>query len=555
MTAPCRDMSSDGRHRTPLRARAMASSVSVAGAGWVLYGRVSSEEQVKGTSLANQKEIGLSWLVSQGHPVRRIILDEAASGKDLDRPGMRQLLAEIESGQVLGVVVSKLDRLSRNLKDTLHLMDEFDRLQVKFACVRDPIDTSCASGRVFFQIRSAFAEFERGTISERQTSSIAHRRSKGLFTGGIVPLGLRSIGPKGGRTLEVDPVMGPIIALCWTKVLEGASLRDLVAYLKAAGATTRWKVDWSISTVSGLLHRGYARGTLVDEETYDRVLRKLAERWSPTRAKKGGLAPEEHSPPNGATERLWPLQGVCRCAACGASLVGTHGNGKGGRYYYLTCNGRQRRGTSTCNAKPLSAGRWETGVFSVIAWLASQEGLLAETLARYACERQSGVEPARERQRALIPERNRLVEERDRLIDVAKSGAVVARAVAPAIGDIQAKLDVVETSLADVGAAIAEAALGDRGVEVLLPDLRAGLASLHRASEADRNHILRELIPRIEIAHGMPMTLHLRLPGPIHEGIKKNVPPNLSSEGRTFWCAGGDSNPDESYLASTSSKI
>lgn len=510
--------------------------------GWIVYGRVSSEEQLEGTSLDNQKEICLSWLVSQGHQVRRVIMDEAASGKDLNRPGMRQLMADIESGRVQGVVISKLDRLSRDLKDTLHLIDLFDRLHVKFCCVRDPIDTSSACGRAFFQIRSTFAEFERGTISERQLQSIKYRRSKGLFTGGIVPLGMRATGPKGGRILEVDPVTGPIVAACWTKLLEGESLRDLAAYLTRANIPTRWKVDWSISTLSGLFHRKYPRGTLVDAETYDRAVRLLATKWSPTRAKKGVLAPEEMSPPNGVTEREWPLQSIARCGFCGAALVGTHGNGRGGRYYYLTCNGRQRCTTSICTAKPLSAPRWEAGVLRAVTWLADQEELLAETLARYARERQSGVEPAMVRQRAITPERDRLQDERDRLIDVAKSGAVVARAVAPALGEIQTKLDAIETVLADLRAQIADASLGDRGVEALLPELRLGLASLNRVPEANRNLVLRELATRIDLGQGLPMTLHLRLPGTSNDPIKKIVPPNQGSEGRTQWCPGKDSN-------------
>ena len=141
----------------------------------------------------------------------------------------------------------------------------------------------------------------------------------------------------------------------------------------------------------------------------------------------------------------------------------------------------------------------------------------------------------------------------DRLIDVAKSGAVVARAVAPALGEIQTKLDAIETVLADLRAQIADASLGDRGVEALLPDLRVGLASLHRVPEANRNLVLRELATRIDLGQGLPMTLHLLLPGMSNDPIKKNVPSNRGSEGRTQWCAGGDSNPDEIYLASTSS--
>ena len=98
------------------------------------------------------------------------------------------------------------------------------------------------------------------------------------------------------------------------------------------------------------------------------------------------------------------------------------------------------------------------------------------------------------------------------------------------------KLDAVETVLADLQAQIADAFLGDRGVEALLPDPRAGLAALHLVPEANRNLVLRELATRIDLGQGLPMTLHLRLAGTSND-LKKIAPPNRSSGGRTQWCA------------------
>ena len=509
----------------------------------MLYGRLSVEEKKTGTSLENQKTIMLAWMAAQGHVVHRTLLDNGCSAKDLDRPGMRQLLAEVESGLVRGVVVTKLDRISRCLKDMLWLIEFFERHQVAFVCVRDPIDTTTAAGKIFFQIRAAFAEFERSIISERQKSSQDLRRSKGQFTGGVVPIGFRSVGPEGGRRLEIDPVLGPKLALCWGKIRKGESLRDLVAYLTQEGVSTREGGAWTITSVWGMLNRARYRGTLVDEEVYDQALAVMASRWSPTKARLNPEPTLDHRHENGVTERDWPLQGLARCAHCGCALVGTHGNGKGGRYFYLTCNGRQRKGSGVCTARDLPAAVWEKAAVDAIAWLADHPELLLENLARFSRERESGLEPARQRRLQLLPERDQYQSERDRLVEALKAGEVVARAIAPALEQVQLKLDTVMTVLSDVEQQIVEGSLGEAGIDALIPDLKGALVRLRTASPAEQKYVLRDLIAGVELGRDRDISLHLKLGSPNGGSPKKNFPPNRrGSEGSTSWCPGKDSN-------------
>ena len=511
--------------------------------GWIAYGRLSVEEDSNGTSLDNQKTIINAWIVAQGHQLYRTILDNGCSGGTLDRPGMRQLIAEVESGMVEGVVIAKLDRISRSLKDTMWLIDLFTKHKVGFACVRDPINTTTAAGKIFFQIQAAFAEFERATISERQKSSQVLRRSRGQFTGGIVPMGFRSVGPEGGRRLEVDPVIGPKIALCWSKIRDGASLRDLMSYLAAVHVRTRRGGVWTITSVCGMLHRRCYREAIVDATIFDDANRILAARWSPTKAKQVKEPTLGHCHQNLTTDRIWPLQGLVRCAHCGSAIVGNHGNGKGGRYYYLTCNGRQRRGSGICTARDLPAEAWEKAAIKAIAWVGERPELLLENLARYARERASGLEPARQRRRELIPERDRLQTERDRLVEAVQTGDVVARAIAPALERVQEQLDTVLFSLNDAEQQISEGALDEVGMAELVADLRAAMLNLPKAEPLVQKGLLRDLVSRIDLGRDRDITLHLKFGSRNGGSPEKNFPPNhRGSEGSTSWCPGKDSN-------------
>jgi DNA invertase Pin-like site-specific DNA recombinase len=116
------------------------------------------------------------------------VFEEKASGGRWDRPELHRMLDQLRDGDT--VVVWKLDRLSRSLKDVLHLMDRITSAGAGFRSLTEPIDTTTAAGRMMMQMVGSFAEFERAMIRERTTTGLAQAGAEGRI---------------GGRRKKLDP--------------------------------------------------------------------------------------------------------------------------------------------------------------------------------------------------------------------------------------------------------------------------------------------------------------------------------------------------------------
>jgi DNA invertase Pin-like site-specific DNA recombinase len=111
----------------------------------------------------------------------RRLFEEAASGGRWDRPELQRLLDQLREGDT--VVVWKLDRLSRSLKDVLHIMDQIGNAGAGFRSITENIDTTTPAGRMMMQMVGAFAEFERAMIRERTSAGLAAARAEGRIGG------------------------------------------------------------------------------------------------------------------------------------------------------------------------------------------------------------------------------------------------------------------------------------------------------------------------------------------------------------------------------------
>lgn len=135
------------------------------------YARVSKgDEQSTALQLRALKEAGC-----------KRILEEAASGGRWDRPELQKMLDQLREGDV--IVVWKLDRLSRSLKDLLHLLDRIEAANAGFRSLTESIDTTTPAGRMMMQMVGSFAEFERAMIRERTKAGLAQARSEGRIGG------------------------------------------------------------------------------------------------------------------------------------------------------------------------------------------------------------------------------------------------------------------------------------------------------------------------------------------------------------------------------------
>ncbi|MBY0113205.1 MAG: recombinase family protein [Phycisphaerales bacterium] len=219
-----------------------------------VYTRKSSEEGLEQAfnSLEAQREAGLDYIKSQKHQgwvaVPSRYDDGGYSGGSTDRPGLQKLLADIQSRRVDVVVVYKVDRLSRSLADFARLMQVFDEQQVSFVSVTQQFNTTTSMGRLTLNMLLSFAQFEREVAGERIRDKIAATKKKGIWIGGIPPIGYRL--PReddeghvpGDRTLRVVEHEASIVREIFRFYAETGSLVKLAQRMREAGHTTkRWR--------------------------------------------------------------------------------------------------------------------------------------------------------------------------------------------------------------------------------------------------------------------------------------------------------------------------
>ncbi len=154
------------------------------------YIRVSTRDQAdRGHSLEAQRAKIEAYAVLHDLELSEVIVDDGQSAKSLDRPGMAKLLALIRRRQTDCVVIAKLDRITRSVRDLGDLVEIFQRSGVEFASVADNIDTSTAAGRLVLNVMASVAQWEREAIGERTAEAMAHMRSNGRRISRHAPYG------------------------------------------------------------------------------------------------------------------------------------------------------------------------------------------------------------------------------------------------------------------------------------------------------------------------------------------------------------------------------
>lgn len=203
------------------------------------YVRVSTDKQADhGVSLDAQraKIVGYAHLYEQ--ELVEVIVDAGVSAKTLDRPGLQHALRMVRSGQADAILVAKLDRLTRSMRDLGTLVEnELSNGKWALLSVADQLDTRSASGRLILNILGSVATWERDVISERTCEALAHKKALGKKTGGERPYGYR-VGPD-GNSLVVDGEEQIVVDAIRTARKAGFTQRAIVTDLAQRGITTR----------------------------------------------------------------------------------------------------------------------------------------------------------------------------------------------------------------------------------------------------------------------------------------------------------------------------
>lgn len=220
------------------------------------YARVSSEDQARdGVSLAAQAEKVRMYCDLHALAVAEMVVDAGISAKTLDRPGLAVALGRLASGEARGLVVYKLDRLTRSLADWSALIDRYFGRPggPSLMSVSESIDTRSAGGRMVLNVMMTMAQWEREQVVERTVGALAFKRSRGERISGRIPFG-SDLGPD-GRTLVENPSERQVLETIKEWRADGRGARRIASDLNARAVPTKGGGAWSHSTVQSIFRR------------------------------------------------------------------------------------------------------------------------------------------------------------------------------------------------------------------------------------------------------------------------------------------------------------
>lgn len=205
------------------------------GARAIIYIRVSTSKQERnGLSLAAQENAARAWALSKNLPVS--VFRDTASGASETRPGWKAALAELREGDAL--VVQRLDRATRTLKQAVQLVERLEKLGVEFVSLNESLDTTSPAGRLLFHVMAALAQFEREQVRARVRTHNEQRRAEGLPVAGTVRYGR-------------DEHERAAAALAREMRAEGTPLQTIAVELELQGFKPRGK-RWHAQTVANM---------------------------------------------------------------------------------------------------------------------------------------------------------------------------------------------------------------------------------------------------------------------------------------------------------------
>lgn len=367
---------------------------------FAIYIRVSTEDQAKeGYSLEVQREYLESFAKREGHEIFKIYHDDGISGYSTERPALKELLKDAKEKRFNLVLVHKIDRFSRNLKDLLVLVDEISSYGIGFKSATEPFDTTTSAGKLIFQQLGSFAEFERNRIAERVFPGMVKGIQKGNWQGArYTPFGYAY--NKDKKLLEVDEREANIVKMIYTMYLTDKSVQDIAEYFDKRGYKTRTGKQFYTKFICDILknqiytgkivwnkhhydknqktkkHYKYIKNDpskfivaqgrhqpLIAEEDFIEVQKKLAEKKKTWRIR---VKPNEYL-----------LSGLLTCEKCnhkylGVSTISNHRTGKKKRWY--RCNGPYASHIN-CTNRAVKAEDIEPEATRIVAQLIQNERL------------------------------------------------------------------------------------------------------------------------------------------------------------------------------------
>ncbi|WP_146553785.1 recombinase family protein [Rummeliibacillus sp. SL167] len=361
-----------------------------------IYARVSTEEQAKeGFSIAAQLQTLRQYAQVYNWEIVDEYVDEGISGKSVKgRPEMKRLIRDVENERFDAVLVWKISRLSRNMLETLMLLDKFEKYNVKFISYSENFDTSSPIGRLVLQIMASIAEMERNTLAENVKLGMKQRALEGRWNGGVV-FGYDTV----KKELVINEKEAEVVQLIFHMYANGKGLRAISNHLNKAGYKTKRNRYFSINGVAQILDNVIYIGKIswLKFENWDSKRRKgkkpnpilvegkhepiiSDELWSVVQARRKSKSFKQRQ-----SNEPFLLSGLLRCPDCGQGMVPsittyTRKDGTKRKHRYYVCSDFHNKGSAACKANSIKAYEAEDTVIKKIEHFSSNKKKLYKTL-------------------------------------------------------------------------------------------------------------------------------------------------------------------------------
>ena len=321
-----------------------------------IYSRVSTsmQNEAEYSSCDAQKDRIMSYIKSQEDlEFTKEYSDPAFSGKDLERPALRELFKDIVQNKIDVVLTYKIDRFTRSLKDFYSVIEFFEKYNVAYISVTERFDTSSPSGRLLRNIMLTFAQFEREMTSERIRHKFEQMAIKGMWFAGGPPYGYK----RENKKLVIDKKKAPFVRMMFDEFVATGSITAVMKLIKTEKIMDKQNKNlYTISSASNLLRNPVYAGkirwhkkifdgvheSIVSKELFDEAQSLTRERPFKKRLYKEFL-----------------LGGLVKCADCKSGMTNVFTNKIKRRYYYYKCYKVTRDVETACSVREVNAEKLE----------------------------------------------------------------------------------------------------------------------------------------------------------------------------------------------------
>lgn len=320
----------------------------------VIYCRVSSKEQIQGTSLESQEVACREYATQHNIAILRTFIERGESAKFADRTQLLELIdfCNQNKGKIQQLLVWKLDRFSRNVGDHFSVKAVLGKYGVRIVSVTEPIDTN-PEGKLMETILAGFAQFDNDIRAMRTVQGMRRKIQEGIFPF-MPPLGYQSANDQGGKKTEADRPEQPTFSMLqkiWKEFATGAYTKAEIRRMMAKrGIVNRQGTPLGSSSIDNLFSNVFYRGTLIDPwsgEEYEGRHIPMVGRDEFARVQQF-IERRNRSIPHHKARPEFPLRSLVRCVECAHYLTGSLSRGRSRRYGYYHCHNKdcERRGKS-----------------------------------------------------------------------------------------------------------------------------------------------------------------------------------------------------------------